>query len=235
MSRSAENRFADMITAIDRCLAYRPFVTVEDPTHAKMAQDAILRNLTVIGEAVRAIPAEVVSGTSGIPWRMIRALRNIVVHEYFRVDADVISRVLDNDLPSVSSLLLNLAWCQHLAKTKRHSEAWWSELDVDGNERWYWTDSAYYLSWINNAFGESAAEREKTRYLTQLEADLEELVNTPWITAYGPESYRDADSDYHYFNEASIDLGSSERYDQLWDYYLLLWKEYNKTPSIAKP
>lgn len=54
-----------------------------------MAYDAVLRNLGVIGEAVRALPPETRDAMPDVPWGSIAGLRNIVVHEYFRVNPEL--------------------------------------------------------------------------------------------------------------------------------------------------
>ena len=54
-----------------------------------MAYDAVLRNLAVIGETVHALPVNTRSHTRG-PLTSIADLRNVVVHEYFHVDPDLI-------------------------------------------------------------------------------------------------------------------------------------------------
>ena len=58
MTRSADDRFADVLGAIDRCRRYRPYLSSDDEAQAAMALDATLRNLAVIGEAVRSLPEE---------------------------------------------------------------------------------------------------------------------------------------------------------------------------------
>lgn len=63
-----------------------------------MAFDAILRNLAVIGEAVRALPEETKKNLPGVPWTSIAGLRNLVVHEYFRVESDLIRDIVDREL-----------------------------------------------------------------------------------------------------------------------------------------
>jgi len=60
-----------------------------------MAFDAILHNLAVIGEAVRVLPDAMTSSRSQIPWTSIAGLRNIVVHEYFRIDHELIVDIVD--------------------------------------------------------------------------------------------------------------------------------------------
>lgn len=56
MTRAADERIDDILTAIERCVSYREFLKSAD--HSAMAYDAVLRNLAVIGEAVRALPTE---------------------------------------------------------------------------------------------------------------------------------------------------------------------------------
>lgn len=55
---------------------------------AEMALDAVLRNLAVAGEAVRALPESTRELFPSTPWHSIAGLRNIVVHEYFRIDTE---------------------------------------------------------------------------------------------------------------------------------------------------
>lgn len=86
MSRSESERFADILAAIERCQNYEPHLRSGE--FASMAYDAVLRNLAVIGEAVRGLPPETRERMDDVPWASIAGLRNIVVHEYFRVNPD---------------------------------------------------------------------------------------------------------------------------------------------------
>lgn len=63
-----------------------------------MAYDAVLRNLAVIGEAVKSLPDDVKRRHADIPWASIAGLRNVVVHEYFRVDPTMIRDIVDHQL-----------------------------------------------------------------------------------------------------------------------------------------
>lgn len=107
MSRSAQDRFADILAAIDRCIDYRPHLDDGVPRVASMAYDAVLRNLAVIGEAVRALPDAEKDAMPDVPWASIAGLRNVVVHEYFRVDAELIIDILDNQLRPLAQTLRN--------------------------------------------------------------------------------------------------------------------------------
>jgi len=63
-----------------------------------MAYDAVLRNLAVVGEAARCLPDDFKQEHADIPWASIAGLRNVVVHEYFRVNPDMIRDIVDNQL-----------------------------------------------------------------------------------------------------------------------------------------
>lgn len=105
MSRDVESRFEDILAAIDRCLIYRGRLRDADPDIAAMAYDAILRNLAVIGEAVHAVSAAALAFSPQIPWASIAGLRNIVIHEYFRVDPEIILDIVDNELAPLAQEL----------------------------------------------------------------------------------------------------------------------------------
>lgn len=104
MTRSEQERLGDIRAAIDRCIAYRAHLEDSRPDVSSMAYDAILRNLAVIGEAVKGLPHSVTS-TSDIPWASIAGLRNVVVHEYFRVERPVIIEVVDQHLRALAAFI----------------------------------------------------------------------------------------------------------------------------------
>jgi uncharacterized protein with HEPN domain len=66
-----------------------------------MVQDAVIRNLEVIGEAVRNLSSEVRRRHPEIPWRSVTALRNVLIHEYFGVDVEIVWRVVKRRLPTL--------------------------------------------------------------------------------------------------------------------------------------
>ena len=67
-----------------------------------MIQDAVIRNLEVIGEAARNLSSEFIRQQHPqIPWRSIIALRNVLIHEYFRVDLELVWRVVRRRLPTL--------------------------------------------------------------------------------------------------------------------------------------
>jgi uncharacterized protein with HEPN domain len=59
----------------------------------------------VIGEAVRTLPEEVRARAPEVPWASIAWLRNVVVHEYFRVAPGVVEDVIDTDLTTLAHVV----------------------------------------------------------------------------------------------------------------------------------
>lgn len=66
-----------------------------------MVQDGVIRNLEVIGEAVKNLPPELKRRHPEIPWRSITALRNVLIHEYFGVDIEIVWRVVQRRIPTL--------------------------------------------------------------------------------------------------------------------------------------
>ena len=99
MTRSAQDRLTDIQTAIARVYAYRPSLKGE---HSEMAVSAILREIGVIGEAVNSLPEAVIARRPEIAWRQIAAMRNFLIHEYFKINEAVVEDVIANDLDPLS-------------------------------------------------------------------------------------------------------------------------------------
>lgn len=105
MSRSPDQRISDILDAVDRCQRYVEALDDEDATLAEMAEDAIERNLQIIGEAANHLPPEVTGAHPEIGWPAIRGFRNILVHQYFGIDAHVVRDVVETYLPALAAAL----------------------------------------------------------------------------------------------------------------------------------
>lgn len=64
-------------------------------------QDAIIRRLEIIGEAVKNLPEETIAENPEIPWKKIAGLRDVLTHGYFGVNLDRIWKVVTDDLPNL--------------------------------------------------------------------------------------------------------------------------------------
>ena len=110
MAKERDERlyFVDIRDAIDRILTYTAGgreAFFADP----MIQDAVVRNIEIIGEAARTITETTRGAHPEIPWRKIVGTRDRVIHGYFRVDLDIVWEVVATELPvlrrQVSALL----------------------------------------------------------------------------------------------------------------------------------
>lgn len=106
MNRSAEQRVADILEAIARCRRYVDLIGRVDAAELiDMAEDAIERNLQIIGEATNHLPAVITAAHPEIAWPQIRGFRNILVHQYFGVDIEVVRDVVETHLPPLAEVL----------------------------------------------------------------------------------------------------------------------------------
>jgi len=71
-------------------------------------QDAVIRRLEIVGEAVKNLPPPFRSKHPEIPWKQMAGMRDILIHEYFDVDLILTWKVVKNELPSIKKRLLKL-------------------------------------------------------------------------------------------------------------------------------
>ena len=76
----------DILEAIHQIRTYLADQNEETFTKDRKTQDAVIRNLEIIGEAAGKLPEQMQKGESEIDWRKITGLRNILIHEYFGIN-----------------------------------------------------------------------------------------------------------------------------------------------------
>ena len=91
-------------------MTHRAVDAIRNKKHKDFDADDILRLglahlVQVIGEAARKVSPEFQEEHSEIPWRQIIGMRHRIVHDYMRVDEDILWEVVKNDLPKLLSLL----------------------------------------------------------------------------------------------------------------------------------
>lgn len=100
--RDARERLADILAAVARTKQAELRLVAAEEAHdevsAGVAFDAVLYNLVVIGEAVNALPSDLIAARPDIPWRDVVDMRNFLSHEYFRIVANIVRRTIDEPL-----------------------------------------------------------------------------------------------------------------------------------------
>lgn len=79
----------------------------QDPAQEDNAvlHDALLFQFVVIGEAVKHLAPETRESTPEIPWANIAGLRDLIAHEYFRIDIDRVLEIVNHDLPPLEQAI----------------------------------------------------------------------------------------------------------------------------------
>ena len=98
----------DIIEAVRRIKEFTNSMGFDDFEADIKTQDAVVRNLEIIGEASGRLPEEVRLSAPEIEWRKIVGIRNILAHEYFGISLPIIWDVAQNKLDELSDTCLRL-------------------------------------------------------------------------------------------------------------------------------
>ncbi|SMO92849.1 Uncharacterized conserved protein, contains HEPN domain [Saccharicrinis carchari] len=98
----------DMFQSMQRIEEYIGDLDFKKFKMTYMVVDAIIRNFEIIGEASKNIPTEIKKKYPEIPWRKMYGLRNLIAHEYFGVDYEMIWEIAKNNLPQNRTDLLKI-------------------------------------------------------------------------------------------------------------------------------
>ena len=100
-------RLEDMLAAIQKIETYTDGLDFSQFESESIRVDAVVRNLTVIGEAANHVPEEIRAQLPRIPWAKATELRNFVVHEYFGITLEVIWLTTTARLPSLKKEIMD--------------------------------------------------------------------------------------------------------------------------------
>ena len=94
-----------ILEAIEKIERYVTAVGFDDFSDNDMMIDAVVRELEIIGEAARNVSDSFQEKHSQIPWHKVKAMRNVLIHEYFGVNLKVVWDTCKNDVPTLKSFV----------------------------------------------------------------------------------------------------------------------------------
>jgi uncharacterized protein with HEPN domain len=103
--RASSDYLHDILDSIQKARRFTENMSFEEfSTDAKTIY-ATVRALEIVGEATKRLPPDIRDRQSSIPWRKMAGIRDIMIHEYNRVDLAVVWKTVKEDLPSVEPLI----------------------------------------------------------------------------------------------------------------------------------
>lgn len=91
----------DILEAVKRIERYTKGTTFARLKNDSLKIDGVVRNLEIIGEAAKNIPADIKDRHPDIEWKKMAGLRDILAHEYFGIDLDILWDIIKNKLPDL--------------------------------------------------------------------------------------------------------------------------------------
>ena len=106
MSERTDQEFlSDIREAIQRIAAYVAGLDYGAFVKDTKTQDAVIRNLEILGEATKNLSEELRAAHSGVPWKSMAAARDRLIHHYFGVNLDIVWQIVSTELPKVNEQL----------------------------------------------------------------------------------------------------------------------------------
>ena len=103
MPRDYKVYLQDVLDAAGKVRSYTAGLSFKIFSEDTKTVDAVVRNLEVIGEAIKQVPDDVRSKHADVEWKKIAGLRDILVHQYFGIDVEIIWDIVQNKLPALEA------------------------------------------------------------------------------------------------------------------------------------
>jgi len=97
-----------IIESIEDIEEYTQKLTKEEFLKKKYLQDATIRRIEIIGEAIKNLPSEFTKKYTFVPWKDISGMRDKVVHHYFGVDLAITWKAIKEDIPVLKENILKI-------------------------------------------------------------------------------------------------------------------------------
>lgn len=98
----------DIKEAIDRIISYTSQIEYKDFLQDYKTQDAVIRNIEILGEAAKLLSDKAKEKYPDITWKDIAGTRDKLIHDYFGVNIDIVWNIAKNEIPLLSTQLNNV-------------------------------------------------------------------------------------------------------------------------------
>ncbi len=99
--RRDRDYIADIQEAIQRILAYTQGMSWDTFLHDDRTQDAVVRNIEVIGEAAKNLSGTLRKRYPHLPWKDMAGARDRLIHHYFGINNEIVWQIVQQDLPAL--------------------------------------------------------------------------------------------------------------------------------------
>jgi len=93
--------YVDILDSGNAITEFVKDISFEEFCSDRKTYSAVIREFEVIGEAAGNIPGEVKAKYSDVEWQDIKDFRNLLIHEYFGVDLEIVWKIIQEDLPAL--------------------------------------------------------------------------------------------------------------------------------------
>lgn len=108
MPRDFKVYLEDILEAVRKIRSYTDGLSYETFCESSLVVDAVTRNLEIIGEAAKQVPDSIRAQAPEIPWKRIAGLRDILIHDYFGIDFEIIWDVVTEKLAALERAVSRL-------------------------------------------------------------------------------------------------------------------------------
>ena len=98
----------DILDAVEHILDYTVGLTWDGFLHDRKTQDAVVRNLEVLGEATKNLSDGFRARYPDVPWRELSGTRDNLIHHYFGINQEVVWQIVQQDLPELGSQIAQI-------------------------------------------------------------------------------------------------------------------------------
>ncbi len=98
----------DVKESVDAILEYIQDMNIDEFSNDRKTYSAVIREFEIIGEATKHFSDELIDKYDEIQWRDIKDFRNILIHEYFGVDFEIVWNTIIQDLPKLKEVIENM-------------------------------------------------------------------------------------------------------------------------------